>query len=457
MKLRPRIRVFKKIRLAPGQWQFVSLPRKGNTWIWDPRPGTYYLEWWEGPQRRRVSAGTTPAEVLNAVRQKQHELAGQAVLGDLESDANAVPETYAANLRGAAFAQAPARGEPRPLAVAPSYAGQRMLIGTPLRQAVAEFLEHIQIHSPEKPATLVRYRCAMEHFLRLVGHRRYVEAVTRNDIEHYKQARMHEPAGLKRKPTTVRPSTVNFELGVVRRFYNFLRRELGLEVENPCEGFRPLRDAVTMGRPRRPVYSNEELERLFAHCNGEDRLAFQTLLMTGLRKNELCWLTWDDVVLEPGRECVVVRAKPGFTPKDYEQREVPLPPALAEALRRLKRRDVFVFPARSGGLERHLLRRLKQAAKRAGVEGATLHRFRHTYATRLLENGADVVTVQRLLGHSDLETTQQYLNPDVERKRVAVLRLERVMPVWNIPVSDKAAQGEERSSDASQQPQPTSN
>jgi integrase/recombinase XerD len=199
------------------------------------------------------------------------------------------------------------------------------------------------------------------------------------------------------------------------------------------------------------------LERLFAHCSGEDRLAFQTLLMTGLRESELCWLTWDDVVLEPGRECVVVRAKPGFTPKDYEQREVPLPPALAEALRRLKRRDVFVFPARSGGLERHLLRRLKQAARRAGVEGATLHRFRHTYATRLLENGADVVTVQRLLGHSDLETTQQYLNPDVERKRVAVLRLERVMPVWNIPVSDKVAQGEERSGDTSQQPQPTTN
>jgi integrase len=328
-----------------------------------------------------------------------------------------------------------------------------MLIGTPLRQAVAEFLEHIQIHSPEKPATLVRYRGVMEHFLRLVGHRRYVEAVTRNDIEHYKQARVHEPAGLKRKPTTVRPSTVNFELGVVRRFYNFLRRELGLEIENPCEGFRPLRDAVTMGHGRRPVYSNEELERLFAHCSGEDWLAFQTLLMTGLRESELCWLTWDDVVLEPGRECVLVRAKPGFTPKDYEQREVPLPPALAEALRRLKRRDVFVFPARSGGLERHLLRRLKQAAKRAGVEGATLHRFRHTYATRLLENGADVVTVQRLLGHSDLETTQQYLNPDVERKRAAVLRLERVMPVWRIPASDKVAQGKERSGDTSQQPQ----
>jgi integrase len=268
----------------------------------------------------------------------------------------------------------------------------------------------------------------MEHFLRLLGHRRYVEAVTRADIEEYKMARVREPAAQKRKGRTIKPSTVNFELGAIRSFYNFLRRELGLEIENPCGSFRPLRDMVTMGRARRPVYSSEELEKLLAACDGEDRLAFQTLLMTGLRESELCWLTWDDVCLEPGREHLVVRAKPGFTPKDYEQREVPLPPALAAQLRALAHRDEYVFPARRGGRETHLLRRLKQAAKRAGVEAATLHKFRHTYATRLLEQGADVVTVQRLLGHSDLETTQRYLNPDVDRKRAAVLRLEQAVP-----------------------------
>ena len=81
MKLHPRIRLIKKIRLAPGEWQFVSLSRKGNTWIWDPRPGTYHLEWWDGPQRRRAAAGATPAEALEALRRKQWELAGQAVLG----------------------------------------------------------------------------------------------------------------------------------------------------------------------------------------------------------------------------------------------------------------------------------------------------------------------------------------------------------------------------------------
>ncbi|MCL6494301.1 MAG: hypothetical protein K6T54_05905 [Ignavibacterium sp.] len=81
MKLRKRVRLLKKVRLASGRWQFVSLPRKGASWVWDPRPGQYFLEWWEGPQRRRQSAGQTPAEALEAVRRKQLELAGLAVLG----------------------------------------------------------------------------------------------------------------------------------------------------------------------------------------------------------------------------------------------------------------------------------------------------------------------------------------------------------------------------------------
>jgi integrase/recombinase XerD len=70
-----------------------------------------------------------------------------------------------------------------------------------------------------------------------------------------------------------------------------------------------------------------------------------------------------------------------------------------------------------------MLRRLKDAAERAGVKQATLHKFRHTYATRLLEDGCDIVTVQHLLGHSDLKTTRKYLSPDQERARKAVNRL----------------------------------
>ena len=71
-----------------------------------------------------------------------------------------------------------------------------------------------------------------------------------------------------------------------------------------------------------------------------------------------------------------------------------------------------------------MLRRLKDVAERVAVKHATLHKFRHTYATRLLEDGCDIVTVQHLLGHSDLETTRKYLSPDRELARKAVNRLK---------------------------------
>ncbi|MDP3000615.1 MAG: hypothetical protein Q8N47_24240, partial [Bryobacterales bacterium] len=81
MKARKSVRIVKKIRTAPGIWQFVSLNRAGQRYVWDPRPGQYFLEWWEGPKRRRETAGSAPSEALEAQRRKVHELIGKMVAG----------------------------------------------------------------------------------------------------------------------------------------------------------------------------------------------------------------------------------------------------------------------------------------------------------------------------------------------------------------------------------------
>ncbi len=120
--------------------------------------------------------------------------------------------------------------------------------------------------------------------------------------------------------------------------------------------------------------------------------------------------------------------KEGFSPKDYEERLIPVPRELAELLAKLPQRWSLVFPTRSGNPQTHLLRRLKEIAAAAEVNGATLHKLRHTYATRLLESGCDIVTVQRLMGHSDLDTTRQYLDPDEKLKRNAVSKLSLGAP-----------------------------
>ena len=154
-----------------------------------------------------------------------------------------------------------------------------------------------------------------------------------------------------------------------------------------------------------------------------EKAVFGTLLLTGLRKRELYFLSWSDVDLDAATLRVSGEGKVGFSPKDYEERIIPLPPDLVDLLSGLVRRADWVFPNRNGNRLNHLLRRLQTIAARAGVTGTTLHKFRHTYGTRLLERGADIVTVQKLMGHSDLKTTEKYLNPEDSLKRKAVNRL----------------------------------
>jgi integrase/recombinase XerD len=86
----------------------------------------------------------------------------------------------------------------------------------------------------------------------------------------------------------------------------------------------------------------------------------------------------------------------------------------------------MVLPNPKGDRPNHQLRRLKEIASRACVQHTTLHKLRHTYATRLLEKGCDIVTVQHLMGNSDLDTTQQYLNPDDSLKHKVANRLSFV-------------------------------
>jgi hypothetical protein len=77
--LKKRVRVVKKIR-EDGTWKFITIERYGSRLVWDERPGTYYLEWWEGAQRCREVAGQTPSQVMAAQRRKQAELIGAQVL-----------------------------------------------------------------------------------------------------------------------------------------------------------------------------------------------------------------------------------------------------------------------------------------------------------------------------------------------------------------------------------------
>jgi integrase len=385
-----RIRIIKKVRESSGLWRFISLKKAGKRYIWDSRPGYYFVEWWEGRKRRRQLAGQTPSAAAEAQRRKRHELVGESLLDGKKPQEAALTET--------------------PL--------------TLLSDAIEMFLQHVRVHSPDKPRTVRRYGTVLEHASRILG-RKTIDAIKRPAIDDYKNARSREVSE-QHKDRPITPRTINYEISVLRTFFYFLIRERNLPIENPCANFKQLKDPRARANRRPPSYKQAELDKILAQCNEFENTIFATFLLTGMREEELCFLTWPDVdVSDPDNSTVRVsgEGKDGFSPKDYEERVIPIPQDLATLLQALSRKSSWVFPTKNGTRQTHLLRRLKEIAEAAEVAHATLHKFRHTYATRLLESGCDIVTVQHLMGHSDLDTTRQYLDPDERLKRQAVRKL----------------------------------
>jgi len=180
------------------------------------------------------------------------------------------------------------------------------------------------------------------------------------------------------------------------------------------------------------ILSREEVARLL---NGVANLRHRVLLMTtygaGLRVSEVTRLRVSDI----DSQRMLIRVEQG---KGRTDRDTLLSPRLLEELRRycrIYRPTHWLFPARgenapmSTSTAQHLYQAWKVLAgigKRGGIHG-----LRHGFATHLLESGADVVTIQRLLGHDRLETTAHYLHLTPQRlsERVSPLDQLALAPV----------------------------
>jgi integrase len=192
-------------------------------------------------------------------------------------------------------------------------------------------------------------------------------------------------------------------------------------------------------------YSQEQLDRLFAVCDEYHANVFQFLLASGLRFRECSHLTWADIdfqrwVINVPKERKTNRkyrdrasgktvAKTvSFKPKSRKGREVPIFPSIRPMLlawRAKHRGTEFVFGSKRSDMpDNHWWSYLKTAWRRAGLncntcesccskskscEEAFLHRFRHSFAHRCLDNKIGIHKVCRWMGHHSIEVTQVYL------------------------------------------------
>jgi integrase/recombinase XerD len=285
---------------------------------------------------------------------------------------------------------------------------------TPIGNAVARYLDHLAVERGSSRHTLAAYRRDLARYERFLASRQVTDPTEVDEalVRSFLASISASTHGEDERP--YRASSVARTLSSVRSFHRFLLRE-GLAERDPAVGVAQPKLPRSLPHP----LTVDEVHRLLEAPNPStpagrrDRAILELLYGSGLRVSELTGLDVDDVDLEDGS--VRVLGKGG------KEREVPVGRYGREAIEAYlttarpafatgRGRGALFLNQRGGRLSRQSCDRMVRAAARsAGIErDVSSHTLRHSFATHLLEGGADVRVVQELLGHASVATTQIY-------------------------------------------------
>lgn len=249
--------------------------------------------------------------------------------------------------------------------------------------------DYVAARAAEIPASIDRVRLTVNAACKAFG-AVPIDKVAPLHVERFKTQRLGSCA----------PGTVKRDLAVLHALFRAAVRVYGVRRDNPCEHVRIGKYQET---PRRVLTLDEE-RRLIDAAALHLRPFIVVAIQTGMRLGELRCLEWRDV--DFNASLLTLRAT-----KSRKVQSVPLNRIARETLLALRGPGrvgpVFTFEGRRFGAPRL---GIAAAARRAGVGHVTCHVFRHTCATRLLQAGVDVRTVQAWLRHASIMTTARYLH-----------------------------------------------
>lgn len=235
--------------------------------------------------------------------------------------------------------------------------------------------------------------------------------------------------------------TIKHHYNIMRIAFNYAERH-DLIVKNPMKKVDP----PIVAKKKVDALTNEDAKRLFAaleKCDFEFRCILQLMITAGLRRGECLGLKWQDIDFE--RLTLSVQRNATYTresgvvvgePKTATSiRVIPLMNGTAKLLEELKQRqrqkfpsapieEVFLFCRADNPLwprePTKLTYKIKKFCERAGIPDMSPHDLRHSCASLLLANGADLKSVQEIMGHADASTTlNYYVASDLEQTRAA--------------------------------------
>ncbi|MDP2927367.1 MAG: site-specific tyrosine recombinase XerD [Candidatus Omnitrophota bacterium] len=283
-----------------------------------------------------------------------------------------------------------------------------------MKELIDSFLDYLSVERALAKNTIVAYRADLNLYLDFIGKQGIVvlSKATKNDIVEFM---------LFQKARGISPVTISRRLAAIRMFHRFLARERVLKSDPTI-----LIDSPKLWKKIPDTLSLNEVEALISqpdvrgHQGARDKAILETLYATGMRVSELSNLKTNNVNLDIGfLRCIG---------KGNKERIIPLGKKAIHSINRylefsrphfLKQKTSEVlFISRSGAkLSRQSVWKLiKRYAKEAKIKKSIkVHTLRHSFATHLLERGADLRSVQEMLGHSNISTTQIYTHIDKER------------------------------------------
>jgi integrase len=264
-----------------------------------------------------------------------------------------------------------------------------------LEEFVPTFMTLHGEHQSEKMQE--SYNTSLGHLLPVFGND-HLDAITKVKVQAYMANRKEEAS----------KATVNREVACLKGILSRAVEWDNIE-KNPLVGLRLLKEAPIMER----YLTSEEAERLIEASRSHLRDIVIFALATGMRKSEIFGLTWNDVVINE-------RFKFGeitLIGKGEKRRNIRMNRTVFEMLARRRKtsKSEYVFPSpRTGGRLDNVRRSFASALQRAGIENFRFHDLRHTAASWMVQGGADIYAVQKILGHSHVRTTQRYAHQSPE-------------------------------------------
>lgn len=279
---------------------------------------------------------------------------------------------------------------------------------------IKEFLNYLLIDLKYSHNTIETYRYTLEEYIDIV--KKDLKSVTQSDIEKYLKI-------LQKKDD---PKTINHHLNVLTSFYNFLLIE-GIVDKNPVQNIDKLKTRKKLPK----VLSKEEIIKildidLINAYSYRDKAMLELMYSSGLRISELVTLKMYNIDLDLGILRVMGKgSKERIVPiGEIANKYVSLYISEYRNLLNKKNSDFIFLNNRGTGISRQSFFKMlqKQAIKKNIKTSFTPHTLRHSFATHMLENGADLRSIQELLGHSDISTTQIYTHVSNQIKKENYLK-----------------------------------